>query len=118
MHYYYDPDTDTIKTLGTPVVSSSELDALYLAIKTRWDREQKVWQHTSSEQKYTVQVFEGDPNGYLNYDSENYDHLLSDGDNASGYQAHFTQAEINALKQRDDIAIDWDKAIIKRVDDD
>ncbi|MEY8295019.1 hypothetical protein [Limosilactobacillus caviae] len=33
-------------------------------------------------------------------------------------KTRFTQAEIDELKQRDDLAIDWYKAIIKEVKDD
>lgn len=33
-------------------------------------------------------------------------------------KTRFTQSEIDELKQRDDLAIDWNKAIIKEVRDD
>ena len=42
---------------------------------------------------------------------------FNDDQETDQYTAKFTQAEINNLKQRDDIAIDWDKVIIKPVED-
>ena len=43
--------------------------------------------------------------------------IISNLCEGSGYKTKFTQAEINELKQRDDLAIDWDKVIIKPVED-
>lgn len=109
MHYYYDPDTDTIKSLNTTVTSKEELDALYETIMERWERDH--------ETKFTVQVLQSDSLSYLNHNLTKDNHSIKGAYEQENWQTHFTQAEINALKQRDDIAIDWDKAIIKRVDD-
>ena len=76
------------------------------------------WKKKQSEQKYTVKVLEDDgafliktPNGSF------YFGTLSTAD-AYGDQNGFTQAEIEKLKHRDDLAIDWDKAVIEPVKED
>ena len=76
------------------------------------------WKKKQSEQKYTVKVLEDDgafliktPNGSF------YFGTLSTAD-AYGDQNGFTQAEIEKLKHCDDLAIDWDKAIIEPIGDD
>ena len=73
------------------------------------------WKKKRSEQKYTVKVLGDDgafliktPNGIF------YFGTLSTAD-AYGDQNGFTQAEIEKLKHRDDLAIDWNKAIIEPV---
>lgn len=71
------------------------------------------------EKKYTVQVFPS-KFGYLNFVGREWrlaspiNGMCPDG----SVKAWFTQAEIEKLKQRDDIAVDWNKAIIKPVEDD
>lgn len=67
------------------------------------------------EEKYTVQVFPDD-HGYLNWDEDDRTFCIDNSCESEAYQPHFTQAEINEFKQYKDIAIDWDKAIIKPVE--
>lgn len=67
------------------------------------------------EKKYTVQVFPVD-DGYLNMDDNGYA-CTDDIDQICGTRTQFTQQEIDSFKQRDDIAIDWDKAKIEEVKD-
>lgn len=64
------------------------------------------------EQQYSVQVIDNEF-GYLNINMIKHQYLISDNIVRGAYKTTFTQSEIEALKQRDDIAIDWDKAIIK-----
>lgn len=73
------------------------------------------------ESKYTIQVFPHD-RGYLRlahgaFDDDTYYDIDSSEDKYHLIQTNFTQSEIEKLKKRDDIAIDWDKAVIKEVDD-
>lgn len=65
--------------------------------------------------KYTVQVFPVD-DGYLNMDDNGYV-CTDDIDQICGTRTQFTQQEIDSFKQRDDIAIDWNKAKIKEAKD-
>lgn len=90
-------DEGTVAILGTDVVS--------------WLKE--IREQILSTQKYTVQVFPGET-GYLNiiYGDKI---ALNDSGEGNDFHTHFTQAEINELKQREDLAIDWDKAIIEPV---
>lgn len=72
--------------------------------------------------KYTVQVFRKE-RGYLHviHDIKGYNDVTYDvgwyEDMDYLIQTKFTKSEIEKLKKRDDIAIDWDKAIIKEVTD-
>ena len=68
-----------------------------------------------SKKKYTVQVL-NDSKSFLNKGRCSNHCFLGEAIEDVVYQSHFTQAEIDELKQRDDIAIDWDKAIVKEVD--
>lgn len=65
-----------------------------------------------AEKKYTVQVFHYSE-GYLNIDKNDGEPFISTPVDDDNYEAHFTQYEIDVLKQRDDIAIDWNKAKIE-----
>ena len=70
-----------------------------------------------SAEKYTVEVFKTDY-GILKKDVKRYSPFLGNSLDNEFYKSHFTKLEIEKLKRRDDIAIDWDKAIIKPVEDD
>ena len=66
-----------------------------------------------SIKKYTVQVLPNEK-GYLHVD-----HKGEDSDEVSyslGWPTEFTKSEIEELKTRDDIAIDWDKVEIEEED--
>lgn len=67
------------------------------------------------DREYTIQVF---PNkyGFLNIDESNGTFFLSNLFQEANCQIYFTQAEIDELKQRKDLAIDWDKAAIEEVE--
>lgn len=69
------------------------------------------------DQKYTVQVIKNVPDSFLNIGRYNSKMFFSTAAEKIGWRTHFTRAEINQLKQRDDIAIDWSKAIIEPVED-
>lgn len=72
--------------------------------------------------KYTVQIFRKE-RGYLhvNYDRKDYNDVAYDvgryEDMDYFIQTKFTKSEIEELKKRDDLAVDWDKAIVKEVTD-
>lgn len=67
-----------------------------------------------NEKKYTIQIL-GGRFGYLNFYKEENIYMIDDISVSKGFKHKFTQSEIKALKQRDDIAIDWNKAIIEEV---
>lgn len=69
------------------------------------------------DQKYTVQLIKNVPDSFLNIERYNSKMFFSTAAEKIGWRTHFTRAEINQLKQRDDIAIDWSKAIIEPVED-
>lgn len=68
--------------------------------------------------KYTIQVTANDYLGYLNYWVLGKRFVFGEGVDSESRQASFTKDEINELKKRDDIAIDWNKVIIKEVEQD
>lgn len=70
------------------------------------------WKKRTQSQKYTVQIL-GNRNGYLNACGPTFG--FGSSSQTACFQTHFTQEEINKLKQRGFTAIDWDKAIIKPV---
>ena len=75
----------------------------------------------SDSKKYAVRVLKrgvAAPDiSYLNF---NYSFNLvtfSDKEDFGDWRASFTKSEIEELKKRDDIAIDWDKVELEEVDD-
>lgn len=70
------------------------------------------------EKKYTIQVIANYDSAYLNCRKEDNSMAFCDDIETDYVKTRFTQAEIDELKQRDDLAIDWDKAIIKEAKDD
>lgn len=70
------------------------------------------------EKKYTIQVIANCASAYLNCNKEDNHMTFCDDIETDYIKTRFTQSEIDELKQRDDFAIDWDKAIIKEVKDD
>lgn len=69
-------------------------------------------------QKYTIQTIAGNYQSYLNYNSIGNRFIFNNNIDLNDFQTSFTKDEINELKKRDDIAIDWNKAIIKEVEQD
>ncbi len=70
------------------------------------------------EKKYTIQAIANSDYCYLNYGKNSNRMTFCDDVETDYVKARFTQSEIDELKQRPDLAIDWDKAIIKEVKDD
>ena len=87
------------------------LTCILFILGPEWLKE--IREQIVNNQKYTVQVFPGEY-GYLNSASgEKF--TIHSSDNTEYWRTHFTQAEINEFKKHDDLAIDWDKAIIEPV---
>lgn len=66
--------------------------------------------------KYYVKVFKG-YRGYLNVSYVTRKFMTADKKQTVSYQTQFTETEIEQLKQRDDIPLDWDKVKLIEVDD-
>ncbi|MDT4758328.1 hypothetical protein [Lactiplantibacillus plantarum] len=62
----------------------------------------------AEETKQYVKVFDNEF-GYLNIDDSNGDMVISGMPESHGYKTKFTDKDIEELKQRDDIPLDWDK---------
>lgn len=75
------------------------------------------WKKHHTEQKYTIQVLPTN-HGYLNIEQNNGGIGVSSPNQILDFKTHFTKQEIEQLKQRDDLAIDWNKAKIEPVEDD
>ena len=71
--------------------------------------------------KYRIRVLKGKPTvGDHSYLNVNYRlNLVSfeNGEDFEEWRASFTKKEIEELKKRDDIAVDWDKVELEEVDD-
>ena len=72
--------------------------------------------------KYTIKVLKADSfpahnSGYLNVNYRANLVTFGDKDDFEDWRASFTEGEIEELKKRDDIAIDWDKVELEEVDD-
>ena len=67
--------------------------------------------------KYTVQIIEHNEYSYLNINRKDRKIIFGDRQFPKQYKTEFTQLEIEVLKNRDDLAIDWGKAVIKEVND-
>ena len=67
--------------------------------------------------KYTVQVIKGDDQSFLNQVVDDKTFCMENDYEDESMRTRFTQSEIDKFKQRDDLAIDWDKAIIEPVED-
>lgn len=79
-------------------------------------------EHQSSDKKYTVKVLKDDiatlDSRYLSVNYQTNRVAFSDEYEVEGWRTSFTEKEIEELKQRDDIAIDWDKVELEEVEDD
>ena len=64
------------------------------------------------EKKYYIKIFDGS-HGFLNFNTINNRFNISDEVEFSDCQTKFTDKEIEELKQRDDIPIDWEKVHFK-----
>lgn len=68
------------------------------------------------DKKYFIHVFKRE-NGYLNI-VDNAINGIEIADNRSevGFKTKFTNDEINQLKKRDDVPLDWDKVTLEEAD--
>lgn len=92
----------------SPLDLSVILNALYKLQETPVEDRYPV-------QKYNIQVLRDDNQSYLNYSSIGDRFMFSSDTNSNNFKTSFSKDEINELKRRDDIAIDWDKVIIEEV---
>ncbi|HJA24423.1 MAG TPA: hypothetical protein H9958_09520 [Candidatus Limosilactobacillus intestinavium] len=74
------------------------------------------WKKKQSERKYTIKVFPSSV-GYLNSDDSYSKVFASTLAKFDDCRTSFTKQEIEQFKQRDDIAIDWNKAKIEPVEE-
>ena len=73
------------------------------------------WKKKSAKQNYTIKVAPTSL-GYFGIDYDEGDVTIDSSKNEF-YQTYFTKSEIEQLKQRDDLAIDWDKTKIEPVEE-
>lgn len=99
---------DNLSLSLSPLDLSVILNALYKLQETPVEDRYPV-------QKYNIQVTANDHLGYLNYWLGGKRFVFGESINTESRQASFTKDEIEELKKRNDIAIDWNKAIIKEV---
>ena len=76
-----------------------------------WDNGYEV----EKEKKYRIHVLKG-YYGYLNFVNDKFE--LSDNHGTDVFKTKFTDKEIEQLKQRDDIPLDWNKVTLEEVEDD
>lgn len=69
----------------------------------------------ADEKKYFIHVFEGSV-GYLNVNISMSWTSLDNSIEMPGIETKFTLKEIERLKQREDIPLDWDKVELEEVD--
>ncbi|MEL1271696.1 hypothetical protein AABC04_12745 [Lactiplantibacillus plantarum] len=67
------------------------------------------------ETKQYVKVFDNEF-GYLNIDNSTGEMIVSGMYESYGYKTKFTDKEIEQLKQRDDIPLDWNKVNLKEAE--
>jgi hypothetical protein len=65
--------------------------------------------------KYYIHVFEGNK-GYLNIDDGKV--IFDNKNEEHGFKTKFTDKEIEQLKQRFDIPLDWNKVTFEEVEED
>lgn len=99
---------DNLSLSLSPLDLSVTLSALYKLQATPVEDRYPV-------QKYNIQVITGNYLSYLNYNLIGNRFLFGNNVDSDDFQTSFTKDEIEAFKKRDDIAIDWGKAIIKEV---
>ena len=70
-----------------------------------------------NEKKYTIQIVKNDTQSFFNLNSNDNAIVFSGKFESSGWKNEFTPKEIEELKKRQDVAVDWDKAFIKEVEE-
>lgn len=98
-------------------ISLSPLE-LSVVLSTLYKLQETPVEYRCPLQKYTIQTIAGNFLSYLNYNSIGNRFIFNNNIDSNDFQTSFTKDEINELKKRDDIAIDWNKAIIKEVEQD
>lgn len=71
--------------------------------------------------KYTIKVLKNEAapdDGYLNVDYQTNGLKVANKNEFNGWRTSFTKNEIEELKKRDNLAIDWNKVELEEVDDD
>ncbi|MCM6820034.1 hypothetical protein [Pediococcus pentosaceus] len=68
------------------------------------------------EKKKYVKVYDGEF-GYLNIDNFTGNMIVTDKFEGNSYKTKFTDKDIEQLKQRDDIPLDWNKVTFEEVED-
>lgn len=69
------------------------------------------------EKRHYIKMF-NNSDGFLNIDTDNGKMSVCDSEEFSPFKTKFTDKEIEELKARDDVAIDWNKAHILDVEED
>lgn len=69
----------------------------------------------SKLKKYTIQVLIGNSLGYLKYYLPDKEFGIGSSIDSDDYRIAFTKDEIEEIKKRDDIAVDWDKVELREV---
>ena len=70
--------------------------------------------------KYTIRVLKNEAapdDGYLNVDYQKNAVTIANKNEFNGWRTSFTKIEIEELKKRDNLAIDWDKVELEEVND-
>lgn len=110
----FDPNNFTISEMSEDIASTIvETGIIYKFYKkTRELLDKQI-------DKYTVRITNGTEsylhaNSMVDYKDVCFDNLIN---YSSVWVNKFTKEEIESFKKRDDLAIDWDKAIIEKVED-
>ena len=122
--YYngYAIGTKTIATISETEVKSLDFDNInyddnqYDLAKLIVEYAETPLAEREDEKKYYVKVFKGDM-GYLNVECDTSEFITSDREQDNEYKSEFTGTEIEQLKQRYDIPLDWDKVKLIEVED-
>lgn len=69
----------------------------------------------SKLKKYTIQVLIGNSLGYLKYYLLDKEFDIGRIEKSNNYQISFTKDEIEEIKKRNDIAVDWDMVELREV---
>ena len=116
----YDADNMIEPVASVNMYCTSQLfiyDAYYHLAKFIVEYAETPLDEREDEKKYYVKVFKG-YRGYLNVSHATSKFMTADMSQTVSYQTQFTEIEIEQLKRRDDIPLDWDKVELIEVTDD
>ena len=114
----YDPDNMDEKVAAVNMRSERQLSisgAIYGLAKLIVEYAETPLDEREDEKRYYIKVFDIDA-GYLNIKPSNKP-ITSFNFTGNWYRTEFTKSEIEQLKQRDDIPIDWDKVKLEEVEE-